>query len=107
IRVAYTDDGVVSDDILHRDRRITDLHYFSVKRTRRKRVDGKIDRLPDFDRTDIGLGHVRVDLHFGEIIRDLKNHRRLQTGRDGLANIDTSRNYHAIDRRRDSAMVEI
>jgi hypothetical protein len=39
------------------------------------------------DHANIRLRHVRIDLHFCEIIRDLENHRGLQTGGDGLANI--------------------
>ena len=64
IRVADANDGVVGDDVLHRDRRIAHLHNFAVKGARRKSVDGEIDILIYFDRADIRFGHVRVDLHF-------------------------------------------
>ena len=78
-----------------------------MKRARWKSVDRKIDILIHTDRADVGFSHVRVDLHFRQIVRDREDHRRLQTGRDRLANIDIARNHHPIDRRRDRAMVEI
>jgi hypothetical protein len=37
----------------------------------------------------------------------LKNHGRLQTGGNGLADIDAARNYHAIDRRGNRAVLKI
>ena len=61
----------------------------------------------DLDHADIRFGHIRVDLHFGEIIRDREDDRRLQTGRNRLSNIDIARNNNAIDRRRNRAMLEI
>ena len=42
-----------------------------------------------------------------EVVRDRENDRRLQAGRDRLANIDIARDHDAIDRRRDRAVVEI
>ena len=43
-------------------------------------VHSEIDVLSDLYDADIRLSHVRIDLHLREIICDLKNHRRLQTG---------------------------
>jgi hypothetical protein len=37
----------------------------------------------------------------------LKNHRRLQTGGNSLAHIDTARNHHAVDRGSDRAVLKI
>ena len=78
-----------------------------MKRLRRECVHREIDVLSHLDHANVRLRHVRIDLHFCEVVRDLENHRRLQTGGDGLANIHTARDYYAIDRRGDRAVVEI
>ncbi len=78
-----------------------------MKRLHRKSVHCEIDVLIDFDDAHIRFGDIRVDLHFGQIVRDRENNRGLQTGCDRLANIDTARNHHSIDGRGDCAMVEI
>ena len=78
-----------------------------MKRARGKSVHRKIDILAKLNDTNVRFGHIRVDLHFGEIIRDGENDRRLQTGGDRLANIDIARNHQPIDRRRDRAVVEV
>ena len=98
IRIADADDGVVRDHVLHRDRRIAHLHHLPVKGLRRKSVDREIHILIDRDAADVRFGHVRVDLHFREIVRDLENDRRLQARRHGLADVDISRNHDPIDR---------
>ena len=59
-----------------------------MKSLRREGVHCEIDILIHFHDADISLGHIRVDLHFGQIVRDREDDRRLQTGRDRLANID-------------------
>ena len=56
---------------------------------------------------DVRLGHVGVDLHFREVIRDRENDRRAQAGRHGLPDIDAARDDDAVDRRSDRAMIEI
>ena len=78
-----------------------------MKGVRRKCVHRKIDILIDGDDANVRFRHVGVDLHFGEIVRNHENNRRLQTGRYGLANIDTARDHDAINRRRDGAMIEV
>ena len=105
--IADADHRVIGNDVLDGDRRIADLHDFALERPRRKRVDGEIHVLIDRDPAHVRFGHVRVDLHFREIICDRENNRRLQTGGHRLAHIDISRNHDAIDRRRDRAVVQV
>ena len=78
-----------------------------MKGPRWKSIDRKIDILINADRADIRFSDVRIDLHFSQVVRNLENDGRLQTGRDGLADIDVARNHYPIDRRGDRAMVEI
>ena len=92
---------------MHRDGRVSHLHDFAVEGAHGERVHREIDILPHLQNADVRLGHIRVDLHLREIIGDLENDRGLQTGRDGLANIDVTRDHDAIDRRRDRAMLKI
>ena len=70
-------------------------------------VNSEINVLSNLYDTDIRLSHIRIDLHLREIICDLKNHRGLQTGGNGLANIDAARDHHAINRRCDRAVLKI
>ena len=73
----------------------------------RKSIDREINILIDDDHADIGFRDVRIDLHFREIICDRENDGRLQTGSNGLADIDTARNHDAVDGRSNRAMIEI
>ena len=70
-------------------------------------VHSEIDVLSDLYDADIRLSHIRIDLHLREIICDLKNHRRLQTGGNSLANIDAARDHYAVDRGSDRAVLKI
>ena len=72
-----------------------------------KCVHRKINILIELDCANVGLRHVGIDLHFRKVVCDRKNHRRLQTGSNRLADIDTPRNDNAIHRRSDRAMLEI
>ena len=78
-----------------------------MKRLNGKSVHCEIDVLIDLNHAHIRFRHIRVDLHFGKIVRNRKDDWRLQTGCDRLTNVDAARNHHPIDRRRDGAMVEI
>jgi hypothetical protein len=59
-----------------------------MKRLHGKSVHSKIDILIDPNDAYIRLRHIRVDLHFGEVVRNREDDRRLQTRRDCLADID-------------------
>ena len=72
-----------------------------------KGVHRKVHLLIDGDDTNICLGNVGVDLHFGEIVRDRENDWRLQAGGHRLADIDTAGDDGAINRRHDGTMVQI
>ena len=70
-------------------------------------VHSEIDILPNLQNTDVSLSHIRVDLHFSQIVGDLKNDWRLQTGRDRLPDIHAAGDHHTIDRRCDCAVVKV
>jgi hypothetical protein len=78
-----------------------------VKGAARERINAEVDILIYRYRTDVSFGDVGVDLHFREIIRDRKNHRRLQTGRDRLSDVDAAGDHLAVHRRCNRAMIEI
>ena len=107
VGITHANDRVVGYHVLHGDRRVAHLSYFSLEGAGRKRVDRELHILIHRDSAHVRLRHVGVDLHFREIVRDRKNDRRLQTRRDGLTDIDVSRNHDPIDGRRDRAMVEV
>ena len=107
VGIIDADDGVVGDDVLHRNRRIAHLHDLAVEGAFGKSIYRKIDLLPRFHCPDVRFGHVGVDLHFGEVIGDGKNDRRTQASRDGLPDIDAARDDDSVDRRRDRAMIKI
>ena len=72
-----------------------------------KRIHRKVHLLIDGDDTNIRLGDVGIDLHFGQVVRDHENDRSLQARSHRLANIDTTGDDRAINRRHDGAMVQI
>ena len=43
------------------------------------------------DAADIGFGDRRLDLHFGQVARDLEQRRRVEACGDGLPEIDFAR----------------
>ena len=63
VGIIDADDGVVGDDVLHRNRRIAHLHDLAVEGALGKSIYRKIDLLPRFHRPDVRFGHVGVDLH--------------------------------------------
>ena len=72
-----------------------------------KGVDREPRLLALADEADVGLGKAGIDAHFGQVLGDLDQHRRLETGRDGLAEIDDTVDDDAIDRRADDGEIEV
>ena len=62
LRIADANDRVVGDDVLHRDRRVAHLDYFSLEAARRKGVDREFHVLVDRHTANVGLGDVGIDL---------------------------------------------
>src|SRR5664280_2614699 len=89
IGVIDTNDGIVGDDVLDRDRRVTHLHDLAVECATRKRVDGEVHVLTFGNATDVALRDVGVDLHLRQVVGNDKQYWRAQAGRHGLANVNT------------------
>src|SRR5205085_1005097 len=99
IGIIHADDRVVSDYILNRDRGVTHLHDLAVEGAVREGVNAEVNILVNRNRTNVSFGDVGVDLHFRQVIGDGENDRRLQTGGNGLPDIDAAGDHLAIHRR--------
>ncbi len=78
-----------------------------MKRAIGKCIHGEIDIRSLFDHAHVRLGHVRIDLHFREVLGDRKNHRRIHCGGHRLADVDRPGNDCPVNRRVDLAVIEI
>ncbi len=56
---------------------------------------------------DVGLGEAGIDPHLGKVLGDLDQRRRLEAGRDGLAEIDDTVDDNPVDRRADDGEVQV
>ena len=72
-----------------------------------KRVHGKTHRLALLHLTDVGLVHRQHDLHPHQIFGNFEQHRRLQTGGNGLPRFDGTTQHHTVDRRNDHGAAKI
>ena len=63
--------------------------------------------MPGLELADVGFADARVDLHLAEIFGDREERRRLQRGRDGLADVDAARDDRAVGGRNDRGVVEV
>src|SRR4051794_9387261 len=75
--IRHRDDCVIRNHVLHVDRGFPYLDNVAVKTHARIGVDRECGVLADLDATDIGFIHIRVDLHFSEVLRDLEQRRSL------------------------------
>jgi hypothetical protein len=107
IRIVHPDHRVVGDNVLNRERRIAHLNHGAMEGAIRECVNCKIDVLMFLDATDVGFGYIGVDLHFGEIIGDNEEDRRVEARRDGLSHVHAARNDHAIHGRINRAVRQI
>ena len=74
--VVYVDDGIVGDDVLKRGRSIANLPDLAGEALPRKRVDCEIGLHPHFEAPDVAFGHVGVDLHLRQVLRNREERRR-------------------------------
>ena len=107
VQIGDRNDHVISHDVLHGDGRVAILHDLALKGPIGKGVNGEIHVLFDFDIADVGLGHVGVDLHPRQVVRDKEEHRRIHRRGHGLADIDVARDDDAIDGRVDRAVLQV
>ena len=98
---------VVGDDVLHVDGRLADLRHRSGENHAGIGVHGKVGRLANANRTDVGLIHVGVHLHLGQILRDQEDGGRLKRCRHSLADIHVARDHRAVHRRVNLSVVQI
>ena len=64
VGVRHVDDRRVRDDILVRNRRITNLRHAPAEGAPGKRINAKIDLLTNLNSAHIGFRYRRLDLHF-------------------------------------------
>ena len=105
--IFHGNDSVVCDNILDSEWGITDLEDFAVKCPVRKCVHGEIYILSDNNPSNIRLGDIGINLHFGQIVGNCEQRRRTEAGGDGLTNIHIAGDNSAIDRRTNGAMEQI
>ena len=70
-------------------------------------IHGELDQLSHFDFSDIGLVHVRIDLHAGQILGDAEEGRRLEARGHRLSDVHIPGNDDPVHRRKDAGVVQI
>ena len=70
-------------------------------------VDSELDGISFANGTDVGLIDLGLDLDAAQILRDLEELGRLQARSDRLADIDSTRDHGAVDRRLNERAIEI
>src|SRR5262245_41331984 len=83
------------------------LGNLAPKRLSRKGVDTEVRVHAFAYLAHVGLVYGGKDLHLPQVIGDREQRRCLKTGGDGLANVNVSRNYHAVYRRPDYRVSEV
>ncbi len=97
---------VIGDDILNRDWRLTHLPHHAFEVPIREGVDPEARALTLAHVADIRFADVGIDLHLGQVLGDQKQRRGLETGRDGLSDVDIARHHRAVHRRHDVGVVQ-
>ena len=107
LRIIHGNNGFVSDNILCRRGRSAHLRHRALKHVVGKSVHGEVHRLADLDLPDVGLGNIGGDVHFGEVLDNGEQHRRVHGRVHGLAHVHFARDHDAAHGRGDYAVTEV
>ena len=69
--------------------------------------DGERGLLPFPDLADVGLVHIHVQVHLGQVLRQREEHRGGEGGGHGLSGLDAAGQDDAVDRRTDHRLGQV
>ena len=107
VGVVNVDHRRVGDDVLRDYRLNPDLPDEPREFVLGIGVNREGDVLPGVNHADVGFVDARVQLHLGEIAGDDEQRRRLEAGRDGLADVHAPGNDDPVDRRGDDRVLPV